>query len=339
MAEDTEINEPTVPEQAESPKSSTDETPFPKIKHIIMSGGGAYGLAFYGVLRESQKAGFWKYDNIKTVYGISIGALVATMVLLTKKLSWELLDNYWLKRPWQHIIQFNVETLIHSFHTKGLFDKHIVEKIMLPMFNAVDISIDITLAEFYREFPIELHFISTEMTQSQVVDFNYKTHPEWKLIDALYCSVCLPVFFSPYELDGKVYLDGGVFCNVPTAQCIANGAAPDEIFTIIACANPNIASVKNTDVAFSHIIEFMLWLIGKIWRQAMNDAVQVPHTIYVHMATEYINIYEMFEFAKSPEVRQRILDEGIDKWTKFITDYKESFHTTINSVDDSNSAD
>jgi predicted acylesterase/phospholipase RssA len=177
------------------------------------------------------------------------------------------------------------------------------------------------MAEFYREFPIELHFISTEMTQSHVVELSYKTHPEWKLIDALYCSVCLPVFFSPFELDGKVYLDGGVFCNVPTGQCIANGASPDEILTLIACGNPDSLATRNTDVAFGNIIEFMLWLIGKIWRQALNATVPVPHTIYVHMATEYINITEMFEFAKSPEVRQRILDEGIHKWEKFIAKY------------------
>ena len=295
-----------------------------------MSGGGAYGLAFYGVLRESHNAGFWKYDNIETMYGISIGALVATMVILTKKLSWDLLDNYWLKRPWQQIIHFSIDTLIHSFQQKGLYDKHIVEKIMLPLFNAVDISIDITMAEFYREFPVELHFISTEMTQSQVVDFNYKTHPDWKLIDALYCSVCLPVFFSPFELDGKVYLDGGVFCNVPTAQCIANGASPDEIFTLIACANPETVALNNTDVAFGNIMEFMLWLIGKIWRQALTGAVVVPHTVHVHMTTEYVNITEILEFAKSPEFRQRILAEGIDKWTKFIAKYTAPVDSGIN---------
>ena len=36
----------------------------PTIKHIVCSGGGLAGFAFYGAIKESHKQGLWQIENI-----------------------------------------------------------------------------------------------------------------------------------------------------------------------------------------------------------------------------------------------------------------------------------
>ena len=41
-----------------------------KIKHIVISGGGPYGLSAYGALKETNQQGFWDISNIKSDYNL-----------------------------------------------------------------------------------------------------------------------------------------------------------------------------------------------------------------------------------------------------------------------------
>jgi hypothetical protein len=43
----------------------------PKIKHIVMNGGGPAGLITYGAAKYLHKKGFWKLENIESIYGCS----------------------------------------------------------------------------------------------------------------------------------------------------------------------------------------------------------------------------------------------------------------------------
>jgi predicted acylesterase/phospholipase RssA len=76
------------------------------IKHLVIAGGGPYACyIYYGILKESQKQGLWDIKNIKSIYGTSAGAILA--VLLSLKYSWETMDNYVIKRPWQNVFKFD----------------------------------------------------------------------------------------------------------------------------------------------------------------------------------------------------------------------------------------
>ena len=54
----------------------------PKIKHIVCSGGGATGFAFYGIIRETHKKGLWNFDDIETIYGTSVGSIFCFLFIL-----------------------------------------------------------------------------------------------------------------------------------------------------------------------------------------------------------------------------------------------------------------
>ena len=87
------------------------------IKHIVISGGGTTGLSYYGILRESQKKNIWNIEDIQTIYGTSIGSILAVMLCL--KYDWDTLDDYLIKRPWQNVFHYDINTLLSCVQNNG----------------------------------------------------------------------------------------------------------------------------------------------------------------------------------------------------------------------------
>jgi predicted acylesterase/phospholipase RssA len=200
------------------------------IKHLVISGGGATGFSYYGVLKQSHNQGIWNIENILSIYGTSVGAIFA--VVLSLKYDWETIDDFLIKRPWTNVYKFNMYSIIDSYHKRGIFDIKSMEETLAPLFKGKDISLDISMKEFYDFTNIELHLFASELNNYELVDFSYKSHPDWRVVDVVYCSACLPVMFSPYFKDNKCYCDGGLIANYPLEYCINNGIDQNEILGI-----------------------------------------------------------------------------------------------------------
>ena len=191
-----------------------------KIKHIVVSGGGITGFTAYGILRESEKSGFWNINDIQTFYGTSVGGLI--LLMLSLKFDWDTLDDYIIKRPWQNVFNLNMYSVINSIQTMGLFNIKTIESFCQPLFKAKDIKMDISMKEIFDITGIEIHLFATEFNETKLVDISYKTHPDWKVIESVYSSCCLPIMFKPYTKGDKLYYDGGVFSNYPLSHCCNN---------------------------------------------------------------------------------------------------------------------
>ena len=69
------------------------------IKNIVIPGGGALGFQYLGALQKLEKENFWKIENIESIYGTSVGAIIGAFICL--KYDWETLNKYIIERPWQ----------------------------------------------------------------------------------------------------------------------------------------------------------------------------------------------------------------------------------------------
>jgi len=275
------------------------------IKHIVISGGGVTGLAFYGALRESNKKSIWNIKNIKTVYGTSVGSLVATIISLN--FDWDTLDDYIIKRPWQNVYKFKMEYLLSVFHTKGLLDIKIIEDTFSPLFRAKDISINVTLKEFFDITNIELHCMSIDINTFTSIDFSYKTHPEWRVIDVLYCSCSLPVLFQPIIKDGVCYCDGGFISNYAINDCINNGANPNEIFGL---CKKSVNNPANNISDLSTLIDFLFIILYKIVDRVLNNKTKIVINKEIFVDCPPISIYDIYNTASSMEERLRLIEIG-----------------------------
>jgi hypothetical protein len=277
-------------------------------KHLVISGGGITGFSYYGALKESSKSNIWNIDNIKTIYGTSIGSILACMIAL--KYDWDDLDNYIINRPWQHIFKYDMYTIIDSIQKRGIFNVKVIEETFAPLFAGKDLNKDITLLEFFEWSGIEIHIISVELLSFKMVDFSYKTHPDWRIVDAMYCSSALPVVMSPFYKDNCIYCDGGFLSNYPVEECIKNGATPEEIIGIARFVLDTNKIPEMTEE--SNLLDYVLTLISKVCENiVLLPKLNAIKTEYFIPSTT-LSIANIFKTMNNCEERQRLIKIGVD---------------------------
>ena len=200
------------------------------IKHIVIEGGHYLGLGAIGSLKYLNQNNFYDINNIKTIYGTSIGAFIG--VILALKVDWDILLDYIINRPWEKVISIENAMFLDMLEDKGFFDETFFKKSLENLFLSKDITLNITLKEFYDITKIELHIFTIRVNNFSVIDYSHKTHPSLKVIDAVYRSCSIPYIFKPqWDLD-SYFIDGGVLNNYPVKNCIENGACQEELLGI-----------------------------------------------------------------------------------------------------------
>jgi NTE family protein len=277
------------------------------IKHIVISGGGISGLVAYGALRETNKRGIWNINNIETIYGTSAGSIIGTMLAL--KFEWDVLDDYLIQRPWQNIVKLNMYNIIDSFHKRGVFDIKVIEDVFTPLFGALEIPISVSMLEFYEKTKIEMHFFSTEINEFVAVDLSYKTHPEWRMVDAIYASSCLPILFTPFCREDKYYVDGGIFLNYPLEPCSRLVEDKAEILGFCNRHNKAVNLVLNQE---STLFDSIVLILQKTVKNIVMHKPVIEGVNQIELETHMISIYDIFNMVSSMEERERLIKKGVD---------------------------
>lgn len=274
------------------------------IRHVVISGGGLSGFTFYGALRELSKKNYWNLSNIKTIYGTSVGSLIAVLMVLGY--DWQETDEYFIKRPLQNVFKLNMYSMFDCIQKKGIFDKKSIEDILSPLFAGKDIPIGITMKEFYDLNGIEIHSFATELNSFNLIDMSYKTHPDWRIVDVVYCSCSLPIIFTPLFYENKTYCDGGFLSNYPLKQCIDNGADPSEILGMYRLQEPGSESSITQD---SNILDYLITImnntIEKIIIYPNREIIGIECCLPSSMSFDIAN-----NILHNAEERKRLIDLG-----------------------------
>jgi hypothetical protein len=202
------------------------------IKHLVFSGGGPIGFTSYGIISQFFVTGYISWDNIKSIYGTSIGAILGAVLLL--QYDWPTINEYIIKRPWGKIFILQPYELMSIYKNQGLFDIYrILSTSLTPLLLGKGLDTGITLQQFYEYTGVDYHLYTIEMQTFSVVDLSHKTHPYMSLVTALCMTSAVPFASSPIWRDGKCYIDGGILANYPIPQCILQqNCEMDEILGI-----------------------------------------------------------------------------------------------------------
>jgi predicted acylesterase/phospholipase RssA len=281
-------------------ESNTTQEPL-LIKHLVICGGGVSGFTAYRMIKERSISGFLSIDNIQSIYGTSVGAILA--VILALKYSWEDIDIYLVKRPWQNVFKFDIQSFVYSYENRGIFDQKVIHEILHPLLLGKDLDVDITMKDLFEYSGIDIHVNTTELHSFKNIDISYKSHPEWKVCDAVYCSACLPILFSPFLIDDKCYVDGGVCVNYALNACLENVKNTDEIFGIkLTPLDPN----KNIVNSESNLFDHMSVLFNKLYRHAyLKTTPQILHEENIDQ--NKISIFDILALASSSQRREELI--------------------------------
>lgn len=282
-----------------------------KIKHIVISGGSIWGFYAYGSIKEACRQGFIDMNSIESIYGTSVGALIA--VILSLKIDFEWIDDYLIRRPWQKILNMNI---INIYQNKGMFSHDFFEDLFSSLLKAKDISMTVTMLELYNITGIEIHMYSTELNEYKLHDFSYKTHPDLQVLDAVHASCALPILISPVIQNNNCWMDGGFFLNYPITKCLETVSNKHEIFGINLGnrrSKPDTSEkeVLNKDSEFTDIL---MTAFTKIIQNSffMNkDKGIIPYEI--NMYADEITMTYFTAIVKDPNERSRLIQRGVDE--------------------------
>lgn len=283
------------------------------IKHLVFSGGGPSLFQTLGSIQHVAETKFIDLNTIETIYGTSAGAIIGALICL--KYDWQTIYDYMIKRPWHDVFNINIQQLLDIYTKKGLYGMETIQTCFKPLLDAKDMSLDITLKELYEYSKIELHMFTFEINNFQTEDISYLTHPNLSLITALQMTCCLPFIITPVCMDGKCYIDGGIFCNYPLKYCIASGKPEQEILGIkTQYDNETKNNVDNN----STILDFILCFLFNIINRLIDKQTNIKNEIITN--TNKLSIDGIRMALSSLDTRKTLYNAGIEYAKKFLED-------------------
>lgn len=195
---------------------------------LVLSGGGAKGLAHIGALKVIEEAGI----RVDYIGGTSMGAIIGGLYASGYKATQ--LDSIFRTLDFDQIIQDDVPRGAKTFYEKDDAEKY---ALTLPfddfrpafptgiskgqnVYNLLSrLMIHVKDVEDFNELPIPFFCVATnvETGEGVILDTGY-------LPRAVSASGALPSLFSPVTIGSTIYVDGGVVNNYPVDEVRAMGA-------------------------------------------------------------------------------------------------------------------
>ena len=157
---------------------------------LVLSGGGARGLAHIGVIEELEKRGY----EIVSIAGTSMGAFIGGIYALGKLEEFKKWALTFDKIKLFDIIDF-------SFNRQGLIKG-------VRVFNIIK--------KFIPDKNIEELNIPYVATAVDLLTNQEYVFTEGSLYTAIRASISIPTVFTPVSYNGCMLVDGGLMDNIPT---------------------------------------------------------------------------------------------------------------------------
>ena len=184
---------------------------------LVLGSGGARGLAHIGVIRWLESRGFL----IRSVSGSSMGALIGGVYAAGEMDAFE----RWVRA----LRQTDVLRLLDiAWHPSGLFKGERIVESLKELIGDRNI----------EDLPIAFTAVATDVEAEKEVWLN-----RGPLFDAVRASIAVPTVFTPFEINGRRLLDGGLVNPVPIAPTLKDDT---DLTVAVDVAGPREASLSTS---------------------------------------------------------------------------------------------
>ena len=195
---------------------------------LVLSGGGAKGLAHIGVLKEIEAAGI----EIDYIGGTSMGAIIGG--LYASGYNAHQLDSIFESVDFEKLIQDDLPRSAQSFYERADRERYAIAlpfehfKVSFPsalskgqnIYNLfTQLTHHVKETDDFASLDIPFFCVATDAEKGQAIILDKGCLPE-----AITASGALPSLFSPVLLDDRVLIDGGVVNNYPVEELRKRGA-------------------------------------------------------------------------------------------------------------------
>jgi NTE family protein len=195
---------------------------------LVLSGGGAHGIAHIGVLKVMEEAGL-RPDYIT---GVSMGSIIGGMYSLGY--SADSLQKIFKSINWKLILSNKIPENKVIFLEKNHFSNSAISlplsfrKVILPSGLINGQQVENTLSFYawpaadindFSKLPIPFLCVATDIINYKIVDLKTGYLP-----DAIRASFSVPSIFTPLKIDSLLLLDGGLIRNFAATEARDMGA-------------------------------------------------------------------------------------------------------------------
>lgn len=244
---------------------------------LALSGGGARGYAHLGALKAMNERGIFP----DVISGTSVGSFIGVLYA----------DGYTPDEMLSFAHSLKLRELVESTIPRdGFFKASGIGAILRKYLRA----------KTFEELKLPMNVVASDIEYGEVKVFN-----EGKIIPAVVASCSVPIVFTPVEIDGHHYVDGGLLKNFPVS------ILRRECEKVIGIDISPVISVKY-DRSMKYIVE-----------RAMNYMVGA-NTIEERAACDYliespeVSKYSLFDFNHVEE----IYEKGYETASKYLDEKK-----------------
>lgn len=196
---------------------------------VVLSGGGAKGVAHARALKVIEEAGI----PVDIVVGTSMGSIVGALYAVGYNA--EQLDSIIAAQSWTNLLIDATDRRKISFTDRQQTEKYIVsahfEKSPFEVMkggllkgNSIAMLMSELTADYqqpidYNKLPIRYACVATDILTNTEIDIH-----EGILAESMRTSMAIPGVFAPIKKDGRVLVDGGLCNNFPTDVAKQMGA-------------------------------------------------------------------------------------------------------------------
>ncbi|MDA9201458.1 patatin-like phospholipase family protein [Flavobacteriaceae bacterium] len=261
---------------------------------LILSGGGAKGIAHVGVLKEIERAGV----RIDYIGGTSMGAIVGGLYACGYTASQ--LEEMLTSTNLIDIINDKFDRDVMSFDAKEDASRYAITlpivkgRIQFPLSlskgqHVYDMFVQLMHeqrnTQDFSKLPTPFYCVATDINTGEktVLDKGY-------LPLAVNASSALPTLFSPVHVEGRMLIDGGIVDNYPIDEMLSKGM--DVIIGIDVQTNARTTDETST-------LSEMLTRIGSFQTQKQMASKEEKTQIYIRPELDAFNI---LSFDKQKEI-------------------------------------
>jgi NTE family protein len=243
---------------------------------LVLGGGGVKGITHVGAWKALCEAGI----EVAEIVGTSIGALVGASIAGGASLG--LLEARARTLVKQDIVDINRWALLpNGIRQKAVFRgdalRSYIERV-LPR-------------REWSELEIPLSINAVDLETGRTIWFGAAGRTDVPLMEAVYASSALPLFYPPAEVDGMRLVDGGIADTVAITRAADRGA--DRIIAVTASAGRVKDAADTVEKGMIAIYHRVLDIMAYERRELVEDMWLGPPVIHVRPK---LDGYSTFDF-------------------------------------------
>ena len=273
----------------------------PKIG-LVLSGGGAKGVAHVGILKAMEEAGLTPDYITGTSMGSIVGGLYSIgysadeLKEIVEGANWdELLTN---KIPLNKVTfeeKFYYGRYLLDFYVENKklqFPKGIIEgEALMELFS--NLTRPVHEITDFNDFPIPFACIGTNIVTGEPVVLNHGS-----LAMSMRASMAIPSIFTPVRIDDQLLVDGGLVRNMPVPEVQAMGA--DIIIGVFVSSDLDPEDKLNSAVSILSQSAFITSAFDSRQQMAKCDILIVPD----------LEGFSTGSFSSAPQILEKGMEAG-----------------------------